>query len=182
MIKANITDKTALASLSETSVLSYLYDHGWKIIEERDYGYLFGNKDWIADDGLYISIPLAKQIAGDYVKRLSELLHSLSKMENRSQLDIFVEMGGMIETENPRISENTYFERVIVVISGNNCPYGDIEYVWTPENPVLPCKHPNRLDDACSLDGKGCNPKCPLPHATYEQYLKWMKDLDANRD
>lgn len=182
MIKATITDETALASIPETCVLTYLKIYGWEIVEEREYSYLLKNDDWVADDGAYILISFAKQIAGDYVRRLSELLHSLSKMENRSQLDIFVEMGGMIGPENPRISENTYVERVIVVISGNNCPYGDIEYVWTPENPVLPCKHPNRLDDICSLDGKGCNPKCPLPHATYEQYQKWMKDLDTNRD
>jgi hypothetical protein len=52
----------------------------------RDYGYLFGNKDWIADDGLYISIPLAKQIAGDYVKRLLNCFIPCLKWK-QSQLD-----------------------------------------------------------------------------------------------
>lgn len=95
MIRATITDKDAFSSLSECQVLAYLERHGWSIFEEREYGYLFYNQIDYDDNG-HIPIILAKQIAGDYVRRLSEVFTTLSMLEDRSQLDIFVEMGGVL--------------------------------------------------------------------------------------
>ena len=98
MIWATITDKYALRDIKEQRVLDYLDERGWIIRHEVQYGYIIEHPKFRDDeDNSPITIHLAKHTAGDYVRRLAETLQTLSIVEDRSQLDIFVDMGGSIE-------------------------------------------------------------------------------------
>lgn len=96
MIRAIITDKIALRDIKEQNVLVYLDERGWTILHEKQYGYAIEHPKFKDDEGISITIHLAKHTAGDYVRRLSETLQTLSMLEDRSQLDIFMDMGGSI--------------------------------------------------------------------------------------
>lgn len=94
MIRATITDKIALRDIKEQAILNYLDERGWNILNEVQYGYVIEHPKYKDDEGISITIHLAKHTAGDYVRRLSETLQTLAMLEDRSQLDIFVDMGG----------------------------------------------------------------------------------------
>lgn len=97
MIRATITDKHALSKITERNVYSYLIWHCWKLKRDIGYGYEFEFTLLNDDSGNKITAVFGKEQAYDYVNRLAELLTLLEFIEDRSQLDIFVELGGKIE-------------------------------------------------------------------------------------
>ena len=81
-----ITDKDALAALSPTAVTAYLHARSWAMVESDTSFAVFerpGDNDQVG-----LEVPL-RPSAGDYARRVAELLHNLELLEDRSQLDIY---------------------------------------------------------------------------------------------
>ena len=104
MIDAKITDATALENLSHKRVLAYLLETGWKTVGHfsRPIGNvpIMQNEE---DESLVVPLPEA----GDYAQRLSDIIRTLSRIEQRSELDIFVDLGGDIG-----VPEKSWFQRL----------------------------------------------------------------------
>jgi len=92
MIWATINDSDALGAIEERNIIDYMERHGWVLLPHprAAYGYLYEHP--VLKD----QVVFAKRECTDYVRRLSQLLTSLSEIENRSQLDIYLEMGGKL--------------------------------------------------------------------------------------
>ena len=85
-MKVIITDKGALSALSPTAVTAYLHARGWAAVESDTSFAVF---ERLCDgDKVGIDVPL-RSSAGDYARRIAELLQNLELLEDRSQLDIY---------------------------------------------------------------------------------------------
>jgi len=116
-MKVTIRDKDALLLIQPLAVEKYLAAKGWiKTNEFHEVRTLcgefksaqwrkFGRETKIADgvDGVdfyEINFPLTRKFA-DYSQCVASMLSTLEKIENRSQLDIYVDLTGEPLTFNP---------------------------------------------------------------------------------
>ena len=101
-MKVTIKDKDALQALRVKHVKSYVESKGWKKIEESLNTYTDESGNILPVSSVYsqeekshiytsLTIPNAEHFA-DYSARMSELLMNLEKFENRSQLEIYVDI------------------------------------------------------------------------------------------
>lgn len=88
--RVRITDEEALASLDPGQIRSYLEAHGW---HRRDL-LPSGAGVWVleAGDGAYEVIAPYSSKRLDYTQRVSELLRTLSIVEDRSELDVLYDI------------------------------------------------------------------------------------------
>jgi hypothetical protein len=82
-MKAAISDSVVLNSLGPLEMMAYLRANGWKRETE------IGNKGsiWVHEDDMDVVLPARRQL-GDYALRISEVLRTLSEVEERSELDV----------------------------------------------------------------------------------------------
>ncbi len=85
-MRVDITDRKALSALSPTAVSAYLRAHGWSAVESDTSFAVFERLE--GEETLGLEVPL-RTSAGDYERRLAELLHNLELIERRSQLEIY---------------------------------------------------------------------------------------------
>lgn len=85
-MKARITDRLAMNQLSPSAVLSYLRARRWSGSPSDTASAIFERT--IEGERIEVEVPM-RQTAGDYARRISELLHNLEMVEGRSQLDIY---------------------------------------------------------------------------------------------
>jgi hypothetical protein len=78
-----IQDSSVLCSLKPLELMAYLRTKGWTQESE------ISNKAflWVSPGNHDITVPARREL-GDYVLRISEALSTLSKVEDRSQLDV----------------------------------------------------------------------------------------------
>jgi hypothetical protein len=95
MIRAIIKDKDALCSIKEDAIHMYLQTHGFTYYQKRPLGYEYRYKK-LDDDGDPILACFAEESASDYGLRVGDIIRMMSQLEDRSELDIFVEMGGKL--------------------------------------------------------------------------------------
>jgi len=90
-MRVQVIDQKALESPAPRNVRLYLRIHGWTRPSAR----IPGQPDvWIlpAEEGTYEIIAPSSHVASDYTRRISELLRTLSIVENRSELEVFREL------------------------------------------------------------------------------------------
>jgi len=82
-MKATIQDSSVLNSLKPLEFIAYLRTKGW--IQESE----ISNKAslWVSPGNHDITVPARREL-GDYVLRISEALSTLSRVEDRSQLEV----------------------------------------------------------------------------------------------
>ncbi len=82
-MKAAIQDSVVLSSLGPLELMAYLRARGWK--QEAE----ISNKGsiWVHDNDTDVVLPARRQF-GDYALRVSEVLRTLSKAEDRSELEV----------------------------------------------------------------------------------------------
>lgn len=85
-MKVVITDKGALSALSPGAVTAYLHARGWTMVESDASFAVFERPG--DDHKVGLDVPV-RPSAGDYARRVAELLHNLELLEERSQLDIY---------------------------------------------------------------------------------------------
>jgi hypothetical protein len=85
-MRVGITDRNALSALSPTAVAAYLRARGWSAVESDTSFAVFERLE--AEERVGLEVPL-RSSAGDYSRRLAELLQNLELVERRSQLDIY---------------------------------------------------------------------------------------------
>jgi hypothetical protein len=85
-MRVDITDRKALAALSPTAVAAYLRARGWNSVESDTSFAVFERLE--GEETLGLEVPL-RPSAGDYERRLAELLYNLELVERRGQLDIY---------------------------------------------------------------------------------------------
>lgn len=85
-MKAEITDRGAMAALSPNALSGYLRARGWTTLHAEEPFAVF--KQVVRGEEVELDLPL-RQTAGDYARRVAELLHNLEILEERSQLDIY---------------------------------------------------------------------------------------------
>ena len=85
-MRVDITDRKALAALSPTAVAAYLRARGWLAVGSDPSFAVFERLE--GEEMLGLEVPL-RPSAGDYERRLAELLHNLELVEQRGQLDIY---------------------------------------------------------------------------------------------
>lgn len=85
-MRVDITARKALAALSPTAVTAYLRARGWGPVESDPSFAVFERLE--GTETLGLEVPL-RPSAGDYERRLAELLHNLEVVERRSQLDVY---------------------------------------------------------------------------------------------
>lgn len=85
-MKARITDRVAMTRLTPSSVLSYLRARGWNGLQADPWSAIFELQT--RGERVEMDVPI-RQSAGDYARRIGELLHNLEIVETRSQLDIY---------------------------------------------------------------------------------------------
>lgn len=85
-MRADITDRKALSALSPTAVTSYLRARGWGAVQSDTAFAVFERLE--GEEMVGLDVPL-RQYAGDYERRLAELIQNLELIERRSQLDIY---------------------------------------------------------------------------------------------
>lgn len=82
-MKVAIQDRQAIHSLKPLELIAYLRARGWR--QEAD---LNGKGSlWILNDDYDVTLPATREL-GDYILRLSEVLHTLAKVEDRSELEV----------------------------------------------------------------------------------------------
>jgi hypothetical protein len=85
-MRVDITDRKTLCALSPMAVATYLRARGWSAVEADPSLAVFERLE--GEETLGLEVPL-RTSAGDYERRLAELLHNLELIERRSQLDIY---------------------------------------------------------------------------------------------
>ncbi len=85
-MRVDITDRRALSALSPTAVAAYLRARGWSAVESDHSFAVFERLE--GEETVGLEVPL-RTSAGDYERRLAELIHNLELIERRSQLDIY---------------------------------------------------------------------------------------------
>jgi hypothetical protein len=87
-VKVAIQDSATLRAVRPLELAAYLRANGWR--QEADIGDGKGSL-WLLhrSDGSEYDVTLpAKRDLADYALRMSEVLHTLAKVERRSQLDV----------------------------------------------------------------------------------------------
>ena len=99
-VKVTIKDADALKSITVAQLKTYLENSGWTKREDISRSLASGERTivgelWSQDIGpaktTAIVVP-AKETFADYAARMSEVMMSLEKAEQRSQLEIFVDI------------------------------------------------------------------------------------------
>lgn len=86
-MRAEITDRNAMSALTPNAVTSYLRARGWAPAPESDTAFAVFERIE-GDEKVGLEVPL-RAFAGDYGRRVAEVLHNLEILEKRSQLEIF---------------------------------------------------------------------------------------------
>jgi len=82
-----IKDKKTLSNLRSLDIVSYLRAKGWIIIKERDDFMIWGFSQH-DEELIEVIVPLSTDFA-DFAIRIGEILKTLEKVENRSQIEIY---------------------------------------------------------------------------------------------
>jgi hypothetical protein len=90
-MKAIVSDGDVLSHLKPSAVEAYLQATGWHERNRIPDKASVWTRDTFADDKLKIYVPLEREF-DDYARRMYELVETLEKAENRSQLDIISEL------------------------------------------------------------------------------------------
>jgi hypothetical protein len=85
-MRVDITDRKMLSALPPTAVAAYLRARGWTAVESDAAFAVFERLEGEARVG--IDVPL-RPSAGDYSRRMAELIGNLELLEHRSQLEIY---------------------------------------------------------------------------------------------
>jgi hypothetical protein len=85
-MRVDITDRRALSALAPAAVAAYLRARGWSAVGSDNAFAVFERFE--GEETLDLEVPL-RPSAGDYERRLAELLHNLELIEHRSQFDIY---------------------------------------------------------------------------------------------
>jgi hypothetical protein len=85
-MRVDIKDRNALSALAPASVVAYLRARGWSSAGADAAFAVFERLE--GEETVGIDVPL-RPSAGDYSRRVSELLQNLELIERRSQLDIY---------------------------------------------------------------------------------------------
>lgn len=85
-MKAVITDRDALIALSPDALSAYLRARGWTTSRSDGVNEVF--RQTVRGEAVELDVPL-RQAAGDYPRRVAELLYNLAILEERSQLAIY---------------------------------------------------------------------------------------------
>ncbi|HEX4419259.1 MAG TPA: hypothetical protein VH165_15210 [Kofleriaceae bacterium] len=86
-MRAEITDRDAISALTPSALTSYLRARGWEPAAESDTAFaVFERVE--GNEKVGLEVPL-RAFAGDYGRRVAEVLYNLEIFEQRSQLDIF---------------------------------------------------------------------------------------------
>lgn len=82
-VKAAIQDGSALKSLRPLDLIAYLRAKGWR------HEFEIPNKGslWVLNDDCDLTLPARREL-GDYVLRVSEVIRTLARSEDRSELDV----------------------------------------------------------------------------------------------
>ena len=99
-VRVRITDGEALSEVAPESVRAYLADTGWQMrsADEDPYIARMGGKATVwwrhcpEEEGDYEVLAPSHQSYGDYAQRISELVRTLSIAEDRSELDVLVDL------------------------------------------------------------------------------------------
>ena len=85
MIRAEVTDRAALAARSPWELATYLRAHGWTILDPGGRG-----AQWVKtiDGEEYEALQPREVSLRDYASRVRDLLHVLALVEDRSELDV----------------------------------------------------------------------------------------------
>jgi hypothetical protein len=82
-MKVTVQDAAVLRELKPLEVVAYLRAKGWR--QEAD---LAGKGSlWILNSDFDVTVP-ARRDLGDYILRMAEVLHTLAKAEDRSELEV----------------------------------------------------------------------------------------------
>lgn len=98
MIRANITDKAALSAVKPAAVVAYLDAHGWTKIDPPALGAMTCSYYAIGDHEVLVPLRLGW---AEYASHVVDLIAYVAVVEDRSQLDILVDMGGSIYAPAP---------------------------------------------------------------------------------
>ena len=85
-MRVDIRDATTVAALRPTEVTAYLRASGWNEQQRRDTWAV-----WTKDDDIEIIVPLSRELQ-DFALRMGDVLRTLSMIEQRSELAIFVDL------------------------------------------------------------------------------------------
>lgn len=86
-MRAAITDRNAISALTPNALTSYLRARGWAPAAASDTAFAVFERIE-GDEKVGLEVPL-RAFAGDYSRRVAEVLYNLEIVEQRSQLDIF---------------------------------------------------------------------------------------------
>ena len=91
-MKAEISDSNVLSTLRPLDIISYLHATGWRNVED------LGDRAsvWLSGrtEDIEVIVP-KRQNFGDFSLRVSEILKTLSHVENRSQLQVFSDVSSV---------------------------------------------------------------------------------------
>jgi hypothetical protein len=85
-MNVDIRDATTVAALRPTEVTAYLRASGWHEQQRRDTWSV-----WMKGDEFEVIVPLSRQLH-DFALRMGDVLRTLSKIEQRSQVEIFADL------------------------------------------------------------------------------------------
>ena len=90
-MKAIVCDGEVLSHLQPSALEAYLQANGWHERNRIPDKVSVWTRDTFSEDKLKIYVPVDQEF-DDYARRMSELIETLEKAENRSQLDIISEL------------------------------------------------------------------------------------------
>jgi len=90
-MRAIISDSNVLKSIEPSQVAAYLHSSGWHQVTCVPNRVSSWTRNTFSEDHLKIYLPLDPEFE-DYSRRMSEIMETLEKVENRSQLDILSEL------------------------------------------------------------------------------------------
>ncbi|HBB35589.1 MAG TPA: hypothetical protein DDZ80_02140 [Cyanobacteria bacterium UBA8803] len=90
-MKAIVSDGEVLSHLEPSAVEAYLKATGWHELNRIPDKVSVWTRDTFSEDKLKVYLPVDQEF-DDYARRMYELMETLEKAENRSQLDIISEL------------------------------------------------------------------------------------------
>ena len=90
-MRAIVSDSDVLKSIEPSQVAAYLHSSGWHQVTCVPNRVSSWTRNTFSEDHLKIYLPLDPEFE-DYSRRMSEIMETLEKAENRSQLDILSEL------------------------------------------------------------------------------------------
>jgi hypothetical protein len=90
-MRAIVSDSDVLKSIEPSQVAAYLQSSGWHQVTCVPNRVSSWTKSTFSEDQLKVYLPLDPEFE-DYSRRMSEIMETLEKAENRSQLDILSEL------------------------------------------------------------------------------------------